>query len=74
MSQEIKISARERIAKNIQEYRMKQNIKREKLSLAIDVDNSYISKLEKCKVNITIDKIEALAEYFGIDIIDLLKR
>jgi len=73
MSQEIKISARERIAKNIQEYRMKQNIKREKLSLAIDVDNSYISKLEKCKVNITIDKIEALAEYFGIDIIDLLK-
>jgi len=73
MSQETKISARERIAKNVQEYRVKQNIKREKLSLAIDVDNSYISKLEKCKVNITIDKIEALAKYFDIDIVDLLK-
>ena len=62
MSQEI----RDIIAKNIQKLRIAKGISREELSLAIEVDNSYISKLEKGKINITLDKIVKIAEYFEI--------
>ena len=34
-------------------------------------DNSYISKLEKGKINITIDKLSKIAKFFGVDIKEL---
>ena len=70
MSQE----TRKILAENIKNYRTSKNLDREKLSLAIGVDNSYISKLEKGKINITIDKIEQLAYYFETDVYKLLKK
>lgn len=50
------------------------NIKREELSLALGFDNSYISKLEKGKINITIDKLTLIADYFNIELKDLFTR
>ena len=47
---------RKRIALNVKYYREQKGYKREELSLLLGVDNSYISKLEKAGVNITIDK------------------
>jgi len=67
MSQEI----RNRIAKNLQELRMSKKIKREELSLLLGFDNSYISKLEKGKINITIDRLNKIAQFFNIDIKEL---
>ena len=67
-------SLRQRIAKNVQKYRIQNGYKREALSLLLGWDNSYISKLEKQRVNITIDKLEQLTNVFGIDIIDLLAK
>ena len=64
MSQEI----RNKIAKNLQELRMSKKIKREELSLLLGFDNSYISKLEKGKINITIDRLNKIAQFFNIDI------
>lgn len=64
---------RARLATNIKFYREKNNYKREELSLMLGVDNSYISKLEKCNVNITIDKLEQLANIFNIDPVELIK-
>ncbi len=64
---------RERIAKNVKYWREKHGYKREELSLMIGADNSYISKLEKCRINITIDKLDLLTQIFKIDIIDLFK-
>ena len=64
---------RERLAKNISKFRVAKNLKREELSLALGFDNSYISKVEKCNVNITIDRIASIAIYFGIDILELFK-
>lgn len=69
MSQEI----RDILAKNIKNLRTSKKLKREELSLSLGFDNSYISKLEKSKVNITIDKIEKIANYFKIDTYLLLK-
>ncbi len=67
------LTPRERIAKNTAYYRKQKNFHMEELSLLIGADNSYISKLEKGRINITIDKLEKLAKVFGIDICELLK-
>ena len=61
------------IALNVKNLRLSKKLKREELSLLLGYDNSYISKLEKGKVNITIDKIEQIAKYFGIEPFMLLK-
>ena len=67
MSQEI----RNVLANNIQNLRRKKNLKREELSLMLGFDNSYISKLEKGKINITIDKLDLIANYFSVNIKEL---
>ena len=69
MSQEI----REILAKNIENLRNKNGLKREELSLLLGFDNSYISKLEKSRINITIDKLVKIAKFFNTDAYKLLK-
>ena len=69
MSQDI----RQILANNIKNLRILKKLSREELSLALGVDNSYISKLEKGKINITLDKIEILANYFETEVYLLLK-
>lgn len=64
---------RKNIAKNINSLRIKKGLKREELSLTLGFDNSYISKLEKGNVNITIDKVEMIADFFGVAPYILLK-
>lgn len=69
MSQEI----REIVAKNIEKLRLSKKITREELSLVLGVDNSYVSKLEKGHINITLDKIVKIAKYFDVEPYLLLK-
>lgn len=67
MSQE----TRNRIANKIKTLRLKKKLKKEELSLLLGFDNSYISKLEKGKINITIDRLDKIADFFGINIQEL---
>ena len=69
MSQDI----RQILANNIKNLRTQKKLSSEELSLALGVDNSYVSKLEKGKINITLDKIEMLANYFETEVYLLLK-
>ncbi len=62
------------IANNVKCLRTSKGLRREELSLLLGYDNSYISKLEKGKVNITVDKIEQIAKYFDIEPYLLLKN
>ncbi len=64
---------REKLAKNIIHLRINKKLKREELSLILGFDNSYISKLEKGKINITIDKLEIISNYFNVETYKLLK-
>lgn len=68
MSQE----ARKYIAKNVNKYRILKGLTKEELSLILGLDNSYISKLERKNVNITIDKLEQIANVLNVKIIKLL--
>ena len=69
MNQEI----REKLAINVKKLREGKRLKREELSLILGVDNSYVSKLEKCKINITLDKLILIANYFNVPFINLFK-
>lgn len=69
MSQDI----RQILANNIKNLRTQKKLSRKELSLVLGVDNSYVSKLEKGKINITLDKIEMLANYFETEVYLLLK-
>ena len=69
MNQEIK----QKLAINVKQLRMEKKLKREELSLLLGVDNSYISKLEKCKINITLDKLILIADYFNVPFVRLFK-
>ena len=64
---------RQIIAKKIKILREQKGLNREELSLLLNCDNSYISKLEKCRVNITIDRLEAIAEFFDLKLADMFK-
>ena len=64
---------RQILSDNIKNLRIQKKLSREELSLILGVDNSYISKLEKGKINITIDKIEMLANYFDTEVYMLFK-
>ena len=74
MSQDNILSNRIILATNVKKLRSKLKIRREELSLALGFDNSYISKLEKGKINITIDKLSVIADYFNVDLVDLFKK
>ncbi|MBQ8476044.1 helix-turn-helix transcriptional regulator [bacterium] len=74
MSQVNIANARDILADNVIKLRKIHNIGKEELSLLLGFDNSYISKLEKSKINITIDKIEKLANYFNISVCDILRQ
>lgn len=61
------------LAENIKILRNEHGITKENLSIALDFDNSYISKLEKTKVNITLDRLVKIADYFSVKVDELLK-
>lgn len=67
------LNYREVLANNIIKYRKKKGLTREELSLSLGFDNSYISKLEKGKLNITLDRIVAIANCLGVKLSDLFK-
>lgn len=62
------------IAQNTKKYREKLHLKREELSLKAGLDNSYISKLEAAKMNITIEKLDLIAEVLNIKTIKLFEE
>lgn len=61
MSQEIRL----KIANKVKSLRVSNNLTKEELSLKLGFDNSYISKLELGNINITIDRLTLIADYFN---------
>ena len=67
----MKQNSKKLIAKNVKKYREKLHLKKEELSLKAGFDNSYISKLEANKMNITIEKLDIIAHALNINTKDL---
>jgi transcriptional regulator with XRE-family HTH domain len=65
---------RNNLARNIKKLREARALRREELSLLLGFDNSYISKIEKARLNATIDKLAKIADYFEIKIAELFEE
>ncbi len=74
MSQELKINARSLLAENVKILREKAGLDKEELSLNLGLDNSYISKVENSKMNVTIDKIQKIATFFKVEVCELFEE
>ncbi|MFT4257372.1 MAG: helix-turn-helix transcriptional regulator [Pseudoxanthomonas sp.] len=65
--------ARQRIACNIRAQRKARGLSQEQLAELANFHRTYVSQLERCVTNISIDGLERLAAALEIDVIDLLK-
>lgn len=64
---------KKKFGKNLKKYRKMKGLSQEDLSLELELDGSYIGKVENAKLNITLDKIINIADFLEIEVIDLFK-
>ena len=67
-------TARERISANLNRMRKARGLSQEQLAELAEFHRTYVSQLERCVTNISIDGLERLAQALGVDVIDLLKK
>ncbi|WP_141454385.1 helix-turn-helix transcriptional regulator [Pseudoxanthomonas sp. z9] len=66
-------TARERISANLKKLRKARNLSQEELAELGEFHRTYVSQLERCVTNISIDGLERLANALSVDIRELLK-
>jgi transcriptional regulator with XRE-family HTH domain len=66
--------ARRRIAENVRRLRGERGLSQEKMAELADFHRTYISQLERCVTNISVDGLERLAIALDVDILDLMLR
>jgi len=66
-------TARQRISHNLKRLRLDQGLSQEKAAELADFHRTYVSQVERCVTNISIDGLERLADAMGVDVVELLK-
>ena len=62
------------LATNIKSYRIRKNRSQEDLAFQCDLHRTYISDVERCNRNISIDNIAKIAAALEVSPADLLKE
>ncbi|TRN13471.1 transcriptional regulator [Vibrio fluvialis] len=57
---------------NVRSMRKDKGISQDKLALSADIDRSYVGRIERGEVNITLEKAYQIAEVLRCDLRDLL--
>lgn len=65
---------REILAQNIKKYRALAGLSQEELAAVCGLHRTYISDVERCSRNISIDNVEKIAKAFNISVAELLMR
>ncbi|MCE7058319.1 helix-turn-helix domain-containing protein [Algoriphagus sp. AGSA1] len=65
-------AARNRIAANLKRLRIERGLSQERMAELADFHRTYVSQLERCVTNISIDGLERIAHALGVDVLDLL--
>ena len=60
------------IGSNIKKYRELKNITRESMAAEMDMSISGYSKIERNEVDLTISKVQKIAEVLGVDVSEIL--
>lgn len=68
------MNVRNIVANNIKYYRKKINFSQEKLAEITNLHRTYISSVERCERNISIENIEKIAKALNIEVYLLLKE
>lgn len=61
-----------RFGQKLKDKRKSLGVSQDKLSLLSGIDRSYVGRIERGEVNITLEKAYELAEALGCDIRDIL--
>ena len=62
------------LSKNLIDYRKRLNISRENLALNCEVDVKYLSRIENCSANASLDILDKLSDGTGISAGDLITK
>lgn len=62
------------LSNNIKKYRISSNISQEELAYRCGLHRTYISDVERCNRNISIDNIEKIATALNVKPSDLLEE
>lgn len=65
-------SARAHIAANIRRLREARNLSQEKLGELAQCHRTYVSQLERGITNISVDRLERLAQVLKVEVTDLM--
>ena len=65
-------NARMRVAMNLRRLRQKRGLSQEKAAELAEFHRTYVSQLERCVTNVSIDGLERLAMALDVDISVLL--
>jgi len=64
--------ARRRVADNLRRLRKERGLSQEAMAELADFHRTYVSQLERCVTNISLDGLERLANALDVDVLDLL--
>ena len=64
--------ARRRVAENLRRLRKERGLSQEVMAELAEFHRTYVSQLERCVTNISLDGLERLANALGVDVLDLL--
>ncbi|MBR3686757.1 MAG: helix-turn-helix transcriptional regulator [Clostridia bacterium] len=62
------------LSKNLIDYRKRLNISREHLALNCEVDVKYLSRIERCSANASLDTLDKLSDGTGIAAGELITK
>jgi len=65
-------AARQRVAVNLKRLRKERGLSQEAMAELAEFHRTYVSQLERCVTNISLDGLERLADALGVDVVDLL--
>lgn len=72
MTQANQISARTRLSVNLKRLRQQRGLSQEQLAERAGFHRTYVSQLERCVTNISIDGLERLAGALAVDVCDVI--
>ena len=58
----------------VRKHRKEQNISQEKLALLCNLDRSYMGRIERGEVNVTLERLYELASALEVDVKELLPQ
>lgn len=66
-------AVRAHIAANIRRRRLAKGLSQEELGELAACHRTYVSQLERCVTNISVDRLERLAQVLGVGVIELMQ-